>query len=99
MRDGSQVGMYTYERELVGDSPDGPGDVFVESRMPGLEDGCVIFAPADEYLRRVNLANVEDGVYSNLDCEQDEGEKMQQLRKPRQLTEFCDSAYGLWKTV
>lgn len=56
-----------HQDELLCDGLDGAGDVFVEGGVAGLEDGSVVLFASDEEVRGVDLADIEDGVYGDLD--------------------------------
>ena len=57
--------LMTDEGEFVGNGFDCPSDVFIQAWMTRLENRRIVFSSADEEVCRVDLANVEDGMYSN----------------------------------
>ena len=57
----------THKLEFFSDGFHSSRDIRVESRMPGLEDGCIILFTTDEQICRIYLSHIQDSMHRDFD--------------------------------
>jgi hypothetical protein len=83
-----------HELKFFSDSFHSSGDIRVESRMPGLEDGCIILLTTDEQICGVYLSHIQDSMHRDFNYNSIRFVFRTWLEiKP---TEFCDTMNSLW---